>query len=114
MLTLQLGVDGREIKAELAGVLGLEGGGFKFDHYVATQLEVIKEQIDEEVFPADLQRHLATHVGEAGSQLQQEAGDVLDQGVFNRPFPGLLPQTEEVESVGILERFTRQIRHRRR
>lgn len=74
VLPFHLRINGGEIEAELARMVGLEGGGLELDHHITAQLEVIEEQIDEEVFATHFQRHLATHVGKAGAQLQQEAG----------------------------------------
>ena len=69
-----------------------QDASFELAHHRAAELEVIEKQIKEEVFPAHLQRHLASHIGEAGAKLQQEARDVLHQGVFDGTFLSLFSQ----------------------
>ena len=54
-------------------------------------------------FFSDFERHLTSDEGEAGSELDEEVGDVLDEGGFDGAFLGLLAETQEIETVGILE-----------
>src|ERR1041384_6371205 len=73
---LPLRVDGGEIEAELAGVLGLELAGLELDHDVRVELQVIEEQVDVEVLAAYLEVNLAADEGEAGTELEEEARHV--------------------------------------
>jgi hypothetical protein len=61
----------REVETHFAGELGLKGNRLQIDHYVATEPEVIEEQIDEEIFAAHRQRILAADECEPDSQFEQ-------------------------------------------
>ena len=64
---------------------------------------MVEEQVDEEVVAAHLQVDLRSHVSEPGSELQEEVCDVVDQGLLDLPFAGVVLQAEEVELVGVFE-----------
>ncbi len=108
VLTLDLGVDGAQVEVQLADMLGFEGGAFEFNDDITLQPGVVEEQIDEELVARDLEPELAADKGETGAQLEQEAGDVADEGVFNLPLVGIVGEAEEIEVVGIFECFLSQ------
>ena len=58
--------------------------------------------------------HLAANKGEAGSELKQEALDMIDQRPLDFPFAPWICCSHEVEEIGILEDLTGQIRVGRR
>lgn len=69
---LELGVYRREVKAQLPQMVGFEFTGLEFDHHVAPQLEVIKQQVDEKLLVPYVQQYLPSHEGKTGAQLQQK------------------------------------------
>src|SRR4051812_2255854 len=96
-------VDGGEVEAHLAGVLGLEVRHLELDDDVAAQAEVVEEEVEEEVPAAHGQRILGADEGEAGAQLEEEATDLLDQPPVEVALLGLVAEVEEVENVGVFE-----------
>ena len=105
---LDLGVHGAQVEVELSDVFGLERAAFEFDHNVAFEAGVIEEQGDEKFVAADFDAKLTSDKGEAGTELQQEAGDVADEGVFDVAFVGVVGKAEEIEEVGVFEGFVRE------
>jgi hypothetical protein len=75
-------VDRREVEVRLADELGLELLVLQLDDDEAAQAEVVEEQVDVEIPPADLHVDLLTDEGEADAQLQQEVAEPGDQAVF--------------------------------
>lgn len=61
-----------------------------------------------------LEVNLPPDEGKAGAQLDQQAGDVVDNGVFEGPFLGFVPEPEGVQAVGILAGPTGKVRQGRR
>ena len=53
--------------SQLPGILGLERRGLQFHDDVATQFQMIEQQVDEEFVATDLQPVLTGDKGEAGS-----------------------------------------------
>lgn len=47
-----LAVYGSQIKTQLAQVFGLEFAALEFDHDIATQLEMVEQQVDEKLVSA--------------------------------------------------------------
>ena len=110
---LDFSVHDAEVEIQLPSVFGFEGAGLEFHHHVAAQLEVIEEQVDEEIVAANLDMYLPTDEGEPRAEFDQELGDVLDQSCFDGSLLGILAQPEKIESVGIFQRFARQVGLRR-
>ena len=105
---LHLGIHGGQVEAQLAEVLRLEFPGLQFDHHVATQLQVVKEQVEGRVsarrysrLAAHIQQDLPTNEGESRAQLQQEIRDVLHQCAFDLPLLRLLTKAEEIETIRV-------------
>ena len=80
----------------------LESAGLKFGHYITLQSGVVEEQVDEEFVASHLQPILAPNKGEAGPKLQQEAGDVTDQGELDIALLRFISQAKKVEMIRVL------------
>ena len=89
---------------------GLELAGLELDHHIAAQLQVIEKQVDEEFITPHVQQHLSAHECKAGTQFQQELGDMLDQRMLDGTLAGLAPEAQEIQAVRILQRFSGQVR----
>ena len=83
---LDLGVDGGKIEAQLAKMFWLELAALEFDDHITAQLEVVKQEVDEEFVATYVQQHLPTDEGEACTEFDEEIGDVFDQGIFDFTF----------------------------
>ncbi len=101
--SLDLGIHGTEVEIQLTGVFRLEGHGLQFHDDVAFQPGMVEKQVDEEFIPRHFQAKLATDEGKPCPQLQQKAGDVADEGVFDVALVGLIAKAQEIEVIGILE-----------
>jgi hypothetical protein len=112
VLVAQQLVDRAQVEVQLARVLGLELDGLELQHHEAAQAQVIEEQVDVEVPPADLEMNLTPDEREASAQLQQELRDVRDERGLDVALLGLGAEREEVEPVGILQRLAREVRLR--
>src|SRR5690606_11005954 len=94
----------------LADEAGLERRGLELDDDVAAQLQVIEQQVDVEVVVAELEVHLPAHEGEAAAEFEQEALDVVDQGLLDLALAARVGGAEEVEQVRILEDLRGHVR----
>ena len=103
MRVLHLAVHGGQVKTQLAQVLGLELAALELDHHIAAQLEVVEQQVDEKLVSAHIQQHLPPDEGKARAQLQQEFGNVFDQGVFNLPLLRHIGQSKKVEAIRVFQ-----------
>ena len=72
-------VHGSQVKVHLAGVFGLERPDLELDHHEATQSQVVEQQVQVVVLPADLHVVLAPHQREAHAKLEEEISDVREQ-----------------------------------
>lgn len=70
---------------------------------------MVEKEVDQELVPRHVQAVLAPDEGEACAQLQEETGQVVEQGVFQLSFVVALGQGEEVEGVGVFEGLTGEI-----
>lgn len=82
-------------------MFGFERPGFQLHHHIATQFQVIEQQVNEKVIAGHLDMHLPTDKGKTGPQFQQKTGDVLDDGGLNLALVGLLAYSEEIEKVRV-------------
>ncbi len=64
---------------------------------------MVEKKVDEELFSGDLEAELAADKGKPEAQLQQEASDVTHESVFDIALLGLVPETKEIEVVGIFQ-----------
>ena len=94
-------IDGFEVEIELTCELRFEVAGFQFNDDIAMELGVIEEEVEVEVPVADFERDLATEVGEACTEFDEELGDVVGELILKVSFVVLLGEGEEVEDVGV-------------
>jgi hypothetical protein len=72
-----------QVQIQLPNKRGLERYGFEFYDHIATELQMIKEQVDVKVQVTHFEQNLTTDKGEAGSKFQQEAPDVTDKRLLD-------------------------------
>jgi hypothetical protein len=70
---------------------------------------IAMEQVDEKLVAAHIQQHLPPDERKARAQLQQEFGDMLHQGVFDRPLASLAAKPKKIQTVRVLQRLASQI-----
>lgn len=75
---------------------------------------MVEEQVDDEVLPADFERHLPADEGESAAELEQEALDVIDERLLDLAFAPRIGGAEEIEQVRILEDLRGHVRVDRR
>lgn len=75
-----------KIQIHLAHVGRIKRSGFEFHDDKATAVEMVKEEVYVEVAVADFQEHLPPDEGEACGEFQQEALDVVYEGLFDLAF----------------------------
>ena len=98
-----LGVHRRKVEIQLAGVLRFKVHALEFHHDVAFEAGVVEQQVDEEFVPADFKPELAADKGKARAQLQEEAGDMPDEGIFNIALVGFVAKAKKIEEIGVFE-----------
>ena len=101
--SLDLGVHCAEIEVQLAGMFRFESMGLEFNDDVTFQPRVVEKQVDKEFIASHFHAKLTPHERKPGAELQQEAGDMADEGIFDIALMSFIAETEEVEVVGILE-----------
>ena len=102
-------VDQVEVEVHLTGVVWLEGADLELHHHVATQLEVVEEQVQIEIILVHRELVLSADKSEADAELHQERLEVSYQAGFELALSEGLGEGQEVEDVGILEGLPRQI-----
>jgi hypothetical protein len=91
-----------------------ELASLQLHHDVATQAQVVEEQVKEELLAADFHAYLAADEGEADAHFDQRVADVERHRTLDLALLGIFLQAEESEHVGILEGLLREVRLRRR
>ena len=81
----------------------------ELDDDVGAELQVVKEEIEEEILPAHLEVHLPPNEGEAGAEFEQEPRDVLDESSFELELSGFVANAEEVEAIRVLQALACEI-----
>ena len=109
MLAFDLAIHRGQIEAKLPQMFGLEFSALEFDHHIASQLEVIEQQVNEKLVATYVQQHLPTDKGKAGAQLQQKLGHVLDQSIFDLTLLRLIGQPEKIETIRVFQRLPGKI-----
>lgn len=107
-------VHGGAVEIDLAGIARLEGAGLEFDHDIAPELEMVEKEVEVEILVANLEMHLASDKRKAGSQLQKELLDVVNEGLLDLGFAAGIGGAEEVEQVGVFENLDGEVRVGRR
>ena len=70
---------------------------------------MVKEQVDVKILVADIHVDLPAHEGEADTQFQQKALDVVDEPLLQFPLVSVRSEGQEVEGVGILDGLLGQV-----
>ena len=81
----------------------LEFVDLQLERNEALQLTVIEQQIEAEIFAANLQQILLTDKGEIATKFEEEAAKVCSQGSLQIGFRMLIGQVKKVEQISILE-----------
>src|SRR5689334_11047555 len=93
----------REVDVDPADECGVEGDRFQLDDDVAAQLEVVEKKIEVVVAACELEMDLPADEREAAAELEQEALNLIDQGLLDLTLPPRIGGAEEVEEVRVLE-----------
>src|SRR5262245_22547314 len=96
-------VDSREVDVDPADESRIEGYRFQLNDYVAAQLEVIEKQVEVVVAARKLEVDLPADEREAAAELEQEALEVIDQGLLDLTLPARISGAEKVEEIRIFE-----------
>ena len=107
-------IDSREVEVHLARVLRFELAHLQIDHDEASELQVVKEQIELEILSSDFKRNLAPDEGEADAQLDEKLAQMCEEFPFQVALLCLLGEGEEVEVVWVFEDLLGEIGLRRR
>lgn len=84
-------------------MFGLERSGLEFDDYITFQPGVIEKEVNKKLISLNFEPELTADKGKTCTQLQEETGDVANEGVFDVAFVRFIAKTEKVEMVGIFE-----------
>jgi len=103
-------VDGVDVEAQRAQVSRFDPAGLQLEHDKTAQPEMKKQQIDEELLLPHRQPVLPAHEREPVAKLGEEVRHPRDEGVFQLPLGVSGVQCQEVQVVGVLDDFPRQVR----
>ena len=95
LLVSNLLVDRRHVKAQLTDILRLELARLDLDDEVAMDAHVVEEQVESERIATDVKGSLLSRIGEAGPEVEHEAGDLLDERLPNLVLTRLLLKPKE-------------------
>lgn len=104
-LLSQLSVHCFEIEIQFACVFRFKINGLEFYHHVTMQTRVVEEQVEKEVTFSDLEGHLPADIRKAGTQFQEEMGDMLNESCFQFSFVVVFGQGQKIKDIRILERL---------
>jgi hypothetical protein len=102
-------IDRRKIEAQFAGILRLELSSFQFNHEIAVQTDVVKEQVYAERVIVDDQRYLAANKGETAAKLKQQIAKVEEKASFQLALGKRVSQGQKIEVVRIAQDLLRHI-----
>lgn len=102
-------IDGGEVEVHLPGILWLEGRHLQIDDDEASKLQMVKKQIQLEILSSNFKRNLATDKGEAGSELNKELAQVLQQSPLQVALLGCGGEGQKIEVVRILDKLLSKI-----
>ena len=88
----------------------LEFARFQFDHHIAAQAQMVKEQVEIKVTVSYLQVNLPSHKGKSLSKLQQKLLDMVDQFLFQLGFAARIGCTKKVKNIRIFENLGGHVR----
>jgi hypothetical protein len=64
---------------------------------------VVEKKVDEELITGNFEAELPTHEGESKAEFQQESRDVAHECIFDIALMRLIPETEKIEVVRVLQ-----------
>src|SRR5665213_2731062 len=70
---------------------------------------MIEKEINFEILISNLKRYLPADEGKAGAHLQQEALDVIHEGLLDLAFAARISSAQEIDEIGVLENLSCQI-----
>lgn len=105
MLGLQNAIHGRKIEVELTCIIGLKFACFQFNRNIATQIEIVEQQVNVEIVAAHVKMILIAEERKAGTQFQKKLGYILDESLFNISFDHILLERNEVKNLRVFHRL---------
>jgi hypothetical protein len=99
----------RQIEIQLPCILWFEFIHFQFNHHIAAQFEMIKQQIQAKILTAYLQWKLFAYERKTRSQLQQKLLDMLNQSILKFSLLGFCSQAEKVEQIWVFQSCSHKI-----
>lgn len=96
-------IHGGTIEIHLPGILGFELAFFEVHHDETAEVQVIEEEVQIKVPPADFQPVLAAHKGKTTPEFEEEFLDVQEQSGLQLPLMEGFLQGEEIKEIGILQ-----------
>ena len=106
---LQKMVHGGDVEPELAEMFGLELRRFHFHDDVAVEVHVEEQQVGEFLLRADLKPVFTSDEHKALPEFEKESFDVRQERVLELLFAVAGREGDEVEGVGVLRDFLRQV-----
>lgn len=92
-----------QVQLHLACVLRLEIPLLELDHHQASQLAVVKQQIDIEIVAIELDAFLPRHEGDTGTEFKQKSFQFAQDGVLQVALQESVLQAQEIKNVGVFE-----------
>ena len=103
MRLARVAVEGFEVEAQLAQVLGLETVHLQLDGDQAVEATMKEQQVEGEVPAANLHGVLRTDVTEVAAELDQERLEPCEQAAMQVRLAVFVGQIQELDHVGVLE-----------
>jgi len=102
-------VHGGEVEIQLPGIFRLEWPDFEIDHHKASELEVVKQQVELEVFSSDLEQDLAAYEGKPDTKLDEELAQVGEKFPLQVALVRFGCEGEKIEVVRVFDDLLREI-----
>jgi hypothetical protein len=102
-------IDCGEIEVQLARVFRLELAHFQIDDNEASELQMVEEQIELEVFSSDFKRNLAAYEGEADAEFDEELTQVREQATLQVALVCLGGERQKIEVVWVLDELLGEV-----
>ena len=98
-------IEGLDVEAQLAEVLGTELADLELDGHEAREPAVEEDEVDREVLVADLHRVLGADEAEVAAELGEEAAQVVEEGAVKIRFGVAGGEVEKLQGIQLLEVF---------
>src|SRR5262249_9435495 len=98
-----------QVEIHLARIFRFEPGRLEIHDDVASELQVIEQQIDVEVLAIHHEMHLLPHESETRAELDEKFADVCEEPLFQLSLGNRLTKREEIEVVWIAQYLFRKI-----